>query len=193
MILLRHGETVFNVLYGATRRDPGIRDPLLTARGREQAAEAARALAGHCVTRVLASPYTRAVQTADVIARALDVPLVIDEAIRERFAFSCDVGTKRSVLAARWSAYAFDHLDDVWWPDREEPIAHFQARCDAFRRRMAASGDWRTAAVVTHWGVIRALTGLRIENGEMRRFDPTGDPTGAGRGNATLEPGHGTG
>lgn len=173
VILLRHGETMFNVLFGRTRRDPGIEDPLLTERGRQQAAEAARILAGDSVTGVLASPYTRALQTGHVIARALDVQLVVDETIRERFAYRCDVGTPRSVLAARWPGYAFDHLDDVWWPDREEPIAGFQARCDDFRRRMAASDDWRGTVVVTHWGVVRALTGLRINNGEMLRHDPT--------------------
>lgn len=189
MILLRHGETVFNVLFTKTRRDPGIRDPRLTERGREQAEQAAHALAGDSVSRVIASPYTRAIQTGHVIARALEIPLVIDHAIRERFAFRCDVGTPRSVLATRWPGYAFDHLDEVWWPDSEEPLARFQARCDAFRRRMAASGDWRGAAVVTHWGVVRALTGLRIQNGEMLRHDPTG----AAGANATLEPGNGTG
>jgi len=189
VILLRHGETMFNVHFGRTRRDPGIRDPRLTERGREQAAEAARVLAGDSITHMLASPYTRAIQTANVIARAINVPLVIDETIRERFSYTCDIGTPRSVLATRWPDYAFDHLDDVWWSNREEPIPQFQARCDDFRRRMAASDDWRTAAVVTHWGVIRALTGSRIKNGEMLRHDPTSE---AGD-NATLEPGHGTG
>lgn len=186
MILLRHGETVFNVVYGATRRDPGVPDPILTEQGREQAAAAATALAGETVARVVASPYTRAIQTADVIARSLDVPLVIDETIRERFAFSCDVGTPRSVLQMRWSAYAFDHIEDVWWPDQEEPEEEFHVRCDAFRRRMAESDDWRGVAVVTHWGVIRSLTGLRVKNGEMLRFDPADDPGRSAGDDATL-------
>ena len=82
MILLRHGETVFNVVFGATRRDPGVRDPVLTEQGGKQAAEAAAALAGEAISRVIASPYSRAIQTADVIARALDVPVVIDETVR---------------------------------------------------------------------------------------------------------------
>jgi broad specificity phosphatase PhoE len=34
VILMRHGETVFNRVYGATRRDPGVADPALTAVGR---------------------------------------------------------------------------------------------------------------------------------------------------------------
>ena len=184
VILLRHGETLFNVLFNKTRCDPGIRDPRLTQLGREQAAEAAHALASESVTHVLASPYTRAIQTANVVARALNVPLVIDETIRERYSYSCDVGTPRSVLVTRWPEYAFAHLDDLWWPDDEEPLSLFQARCDAFRRRMAASSDWRTTVVVTHWGVVRALTGLRIKNGEMLRHDPTSEANGT----ATLEP-----
>jgi len=150
VILLRHGETVFNVLFGNTRRDPGIRDPRLTERGREQAAEAARTLAEKKITRIIASPYTRAVQTAHVIARAVNVPIEIDATIRERFAYDCDIGTPRPVLALRWPDYAFDHIDETWWPDREEPIPAFEARCHAFRRRIAESSDWRTTAVVTH-------------------------------------------
>lgn len=173
MILLRHGETVFNVVYGATRRDPGVRDPRLTERGRAQADAAARALSRESITRVIASPYTRAIQTGDVIARALGVPLVIDEEVRERFCFSCDVGTRSSVLAARWSSYAFDHIDDVWWPESEEPVELLHTRCEAFRRRIAAADEWQTTAVVTHWGVIRALTGEKVTNGEMLRLDPT--------------------
>ena len=92
------------------------------------------------------------------------------------------------MLAARWSAYGFGHIEELWWPDREEPEEHFQIRCDTLRRRMAASDDWRGAAVVTHWGVIRALTGRRVENGEMLRYDPTGR---AGD-HATLVPRSGT-
>ena len=36
MIVMRHGESEFNVVYGRTGTDPGIRDPKLTARGRDQ-------------------------------------------------------------------------------------------------------------------------------------------------------------
>ena len=41
MILMRHGQSHFNVVYGATRRDPGIRDPGLTEKGQAQVAAAA--------------------------------------------------------------------------------------------------------------------------------------------------------
>ena len=37
MLLIRHGQSEFNVVYSVTRVDPGIRDPLLTATGRKAA------------------------------------------------------------------------------------------------------------------------------------------------------------
>ena len=37
---------------------------------------------------------------------------------------------------------------------------------------MTQRSDWATTAVVTHWGVIHSLTGLRLQNGEMVRVDP---------------------
>jgi broad specificity phosphatase PhoE len=46
MILLRHGQSEFNLHFTATKRDPGIPDPKLTGLGRDQAQRAAEALAG---------------------------------------------------------------------------------------------------------------------------------------------------
>ena len=34
MLLIRHGQSEFNVVYSVTRVDPGIRDPLLTETAR---------------------------------------------------------------------------------------------------------------------------------------------------------------
>ena len=36
MILVRHGQSEFNVIFGATRKDPGIVDPKLTEEGRRE-------------------------------------------------------------------------------------------------------------------------------------------------------------
>src|SRR5579871_6615691 len=71
MILLRHGQSEFNVHFNATRRDPGIVDPALTPLGHEEAARAASLLASEGLERIICSPYTRALQTAQPVARAL--------------------------------------------------------------------------------------------------------------------------
>ena len=107
MILIRHGQTIFNVIFSVTRIDPGVPDPLLTSRGRGQARDIAASLAGEDIGRVVASPYRRAIQTADTVARSLGVPLTIDPDVRERFSFSCDVGTRTSELARTWPEYDF--------------------------------------------------------------------------------------
>ncbi len=93
MLLIRHGQSEFNVVYSVTRQDPGIRDPKLTVEGRAEARVAAGALAEHRVDRLVTSPYTRALETAEIIARILDLPISVDPRVGERAAFACDVGS----------------------------------------------------------------------------------------------------
>ena len=68
MILARHGQSLFNVHYARTRCDPGIPDPALTEEGRRQAEALAETLRRQGVRRLIASPYTRALETASIIA-----------------------------------------------------------------------------------------------------------------------------
>ena len=173
MILLRHGQSEFNLHFTATRRDPGIEDPRLTELGQQQAEAAADALAGEPIRRIVASPYTRALQTAAPVARRLKLPVLVTAAVRERYAFTCDVGSAVPVLAAAWPSHDFSALDDPWWPTASEPEAHVVARANRFRADMAAHPQWRETLVVSHWGFILALTGTSVQNGDWLRFDPT--------------------
>ncbi|HTW25755.1 MAG TPA: histidine phosphatase family protein [Acetobacteraceae bacterium] len=172
MILLRHGQSEFNRHFSATRRDPGIRDPHLTDLGRAQAAAAARALTGQPIRRILVSPYTRALQTAEPLARTLGVPVLVNPVVRERYAFACDIGTPRTELALAWPGHDFSHIDEVWWPAAEEPAEQVIGRADRFRAEMAALPDWSDTLVVSHWGFILAMTGTSLENGQWLRCDP---------------------
>ncbi len=173
MILMRHAQTVFNVVYGAHRRDPGVRDPALTEEGHAQALAAAEMLKRNSVTRIIASPYWRTLQTAEIIAAALNLPVEVEPLIRERAAFACDIGSPRSKLAESWSEYAFNRLDEVWWADIEEAESELHERCRKFCRTMSGREDWPNVAVITHWGVIKALTGRQVQNCETIRVDPT--------------------
>jgi broad specificity phosphatase PhoE len=174
MLLVRHGQSEFNAVYARTRVDPGIPDPKLTDEGRRQAADAAIELAAHRVTRVLASPYTRAIETAEIIAHSLGVGISIEPLVRERAAFHCDIGTPRAALESRFPALDFAHLDDPWWHDHvalgcEESEAQIHDRGQLFRRQAALFPDRDTVAVVTHWGFIRAMTGIEAKNAEILR------------------------
>jgi broad specificity phosphatase PhoE len=173
MLLIRHGQSEFNVVYSVTRVDPGIRDPRLTEEGRAQALAVARLIAEERPARLVTSPYTRALETAEIIAGALSLPITVDARVGERAAFACDVGTPISALRARWADLALDHLDDIWWPVLEESEEALGRRCEAFRGHIAQAEDWRDVAVVTHWGFIRGLTGMTVPNCAVLRVDPT--------------------
>lgn len=179
MILIRHGESEFNAVFSKTRRDPGIADPVLTEEGHRQAAAVAETLRNKGVRRLIASPYTRALQTAEIIATALDLPVTIEVSVGERAAFACDIGTHRAKLVRRWPGWQFDHIDEHWWPAIEEPEESVLARAQGFRRTMAGVADWREVAVVSHWGFIRALTGVELGNCQTIRTDITARSHGA--------------
>lgn len=173
MILLRHGQSHFNKVFSATRRDPGIPDPRLTEEGEAQARQAAEELAGLGVRRIIVSPYTRALQTAEPLARRLGVPVVVNPTVRERYGFSCDIGSPRAALARAWPTHDFSHVDEVWWPATEEPASSIYGRAAAFRAEMAALPDWAGTVVVSHWGFILSMTGVSVMNGRWLRCDPT--------------------
>lgn len=175
MILVRHGQSEFNVRYAENPVDPGIRDPRLTDTGRRQIEAAAAFIAdGHRdgMRRIVASPYTRTLQSAEILAEALDLPIRIDADVREHAHFTCDIGTTRSDLLTAWPHLDFDHLDEEWWPGPELEN-EVDRRAMAYRQRMAATDDWAQTLVVTHWGFIRSLTGHRVKNATVLRLDPT--------------------
>jgi broad specificity phosphatase PhoE len=174
MILLRHGQSEFNLHFTATRRDPGITDPKLTELGHRQAEAAAEALGREPIRRILCSPYTRALQTAAPLAKKLGLPVTVTPSVRERYAFRCDVGSACADLRLAWPDHDFSAIDEVWWPENQEEDHEIEARAAHFRAEMAALPDWRETLVVSHWGFILAMTGERVDNGTWLRCDPTG-------------------
>jgi glucosyl-3-phosphoglycerate phosphatase len=174
MIFIRHGQSEFNVVYGETRIDPGIEDPAITALGVAQARTAAGFLADQGVQRLITSPYRRALETASIIARALEVPISVNPIVREHYAFSCDIGSPRSVLAAAWPDIDFSHIEERWWPREDETDDLVAARGREFLEQAAVLDDRNSVAVVSHWGFIRGITGLRVTNGTVLRVDRNG-------------------
>ncbi|WP_119302379.1 histidine phosphatase family protein [Dongia deserti] len=176
MILIRHGQSEFNVHFSRTGIDPGITDPHLTEAGRTQVRTTAEAIrrSERPIVRVVTSPYTRALQTAEILADVLRVPVDVEPLVREHAMFQCDVGTCRSALSQSWPALKFDHLEETWWPALDESEADVIRRARSFQLRAATWIDWREVAVVSHWGFLLRLTGKSLANAEHLPFDPTG-------------------
>ena len=172
MYLLRHGQSQFNLLFNKTGKDPGIKDPELTPRGVEQAALAARKLAEVPLTRIIISPFTRALQTAQPMLALHAVPIEIMHLVRERAYFTCDVGSHPDLLASRFPHHEFAHLPARWWNEGIETAEETVERATAFRALMVERADSATTLVVSHWAFIIALTGISLENGELLEYDP---------------------
>lgn len=154
VILVRHGETTYNV----ERRLPGqLAGVALTDEGRRQAQRAAVALSGLPISAVIASPLERARETAEILARGWALPVRTDPRLLDT-----DVGS--------WAGALLDELnktDPAWKAFVEHPnqppagvegFAAVRARAvaaveDALRD--AATGNY--LVVVAHADVIKLI------------------------------------
>jgi probable phosphoglycerate mutase len=175
LFLARHGETAWNL----EQRWQGQTDVELNEAGRAQAAALAARLAGHRITRIVASDLSRARETAEIIARGLGVDgVLLDAGLRER-GYGIFEGLTRAECEAQhpeeWARYVADHRHT---PARAELDMHVAARMHAAVARAGASADGAGGAVlvVSHGGSIRALiaaaTGWRpppMGNGDTYR------------------------
>jgi len=175
MLLIRHGQSHFNKHFAKTRVDPGIVDPRLTDEGRQQIRTAAERLAaaGQRVTRLLSSPYWRALETAEILAEALDLTTEVEPLVSERAFFVCDIGSPRSELETRFPAVDFRDLAEEWWRYPDESEAELMRRCLDFRNKAVRHPAWPETLVVSHWGFIRGLTDHSVENAALVHHDPT--------------------
>ena len=138
LILVRHGRP--NEIDPAT---PG--DPSLNEDGRRQARAVARLLAGEGITRIIASPMRRALETAQPLADGvgLGVDIVPGWAEADRGAHRYrSTETLRAEGGEAWARFLAD------------PIRYLGAEPEAFRAPLdaTAAGEDRTArvAVFTH-------------------------------------------
>jgi probable phosphoglycerate mutase len=152
--LLRHGQSVWN----AEGRWQGHGDPQLTALGREQARAAGEQLAEHGIERIVASDLVRALETAQIVGRALGLAPEVDPRWRER-ALGVWTGLTREEIQMRWPAqYAhFRSHDAQARPGGGESDAMLRARARAALAALRERHAGARVLVVTHRGIARML------------------------------------
>ena len=145
----RHGETDWN----REGRYQGQRESQLTDTGMAQARALAEALAPEPITRVIASPLARCVESARPLAQALGVALETDRDLIE-IAHGTWEGRLRSALEREEDAAMRtwrEHPERVHFAGGES-LAQVDARWRAFARRLE---DADGVAVVTHDVIVR--------------------------------------
>lgn len=143
--LVRHGETEWNRIH----RIQGSSDIPLNDTGRSQALKVGGVLSRHTFDLIVSSPLSRAMETATIIARRLQMPLPLPlPALVERHYGEAE-GATREELDARFPG--------------DTPVPGRENRDDVHKRVLRALGDLAIRhphadiVAVTHGGVIRSV------------------------------------
>jgi probable phosphoglycerate mutase len=159
MLLLRHGETPLSV----EKRFSGRGDPDLTDRGRAQAKAAAERLAEWDVEAVVSSPLARARRTAEAVAVAAGVDVVVDDALAETD-FGAWEGHTFGEIAKQWPDEIAAWLaDPTVAPPQGESFAATFRRVRAVRDRLVTAYPGRTVVVVSHVTPIKSMLRDAVE------------------------------
>ncbi len=145
---LRHGQTDANVkIYQGLTAIEHLDTMPLNATGREQAAAAAEKLKGTSFDMIISSPYTRALETAEIVNRYYHLPILTDDRLRERRGNAPDLDL--------WhDSFNFDNTNpgfDV------EPIRDFFTSVYSFLDELKARYPGQNILIVSHGGVNHAL------------------------------------
>ena len=147
--LVRHGETEWN----ATKRAQGQADVPLNDAGRLQAEVAAAQLDGVNLAGVYSSDLSRAIDTAEPIARAHGLEIVIDPAFREIDQGEWE-GLGLAEIRARWPELWGPARHSVQRPGGESP-EQVQKRALEALARVVERHPRGAVAIVSHGGTIR--------------------------------------
>ena len=151
LILVRHGESEGN----RDRTFTQSPEVPITAVGREQARSAAQRIATrHAPARVVASPYTRARQTAEIIAAAFDLGVEIEAALREQ-SFGIFAGRPYDSLVSDASYHEGPRWN--WRPQGGESLIDVYERAVPALQRIAQESVGQDVVIVSHGGVMLAL------------------------------------
>jgi broad specificity phosphatase PhoE len=154
LLLVRHPQTDWN----AETRWQGHADLPLNALGREQAAAAAEALLDRHVAAVYTSDLLRARELADALGGALALRPRVSRRLRERSMGAWEGLTPAEALAAWPGLYPRVEADPFHEdPPGGESFARLLARTRPALAAIARRHAGRTALVVTHGGILKAL------------------------------------
>lgn len=161
IIAIRHGETPWNV----DTRIQGHRDIPLNDRGRWQATQVARALAGEPIAAVYASDLLRAHATGAAIAEAAGAPLHAEPDLRERSFGELEGRTFAEIEAALpEQARRWRQRDPHFAPEGGESLTLLRARIAEVTARLAARHVGEQIVLVAHGGVLDVL--YRLATGQ---------------------------
>ncbi|MDQ5928210.1 MAG: isoleucyl-tRNA synthetase [Patescibacteria group bacterium] len=144
-IVMRHGESISNEK-NVMSTEPGDAEDKLTDKGRQEAAEAGKKLAGEKIDMIVSSNFTRTKETTDIVAHELGITdVIVDEALHE---INLGVYDGKTVYEA-----GLFFLGDGWYdkrPEGGESHADVRLRVAKFIFDLDKQYQNKTILIVTH-------------------------------------------
>ncbi|WP_196358144.1 histidine phosphatase family protein [Nodosilinea nodulosa] len=163
LLLIRHGQTALNTQGRVHSQQDSTG---LDETGRWQASRLVEVCRGYGVRSMLASPEARALETAQIVADALGVPLQCSEALQER-------------NWGQWSGESWSQIHERLKPmPLEERFTFAPPGGESWQqmeqRLTGCVEAWRglseSVAVVAHGGLLRALIPLLLDEPRETSF-----------------------
>lgn len=176
LLLTRHGQTDWNVL----GKIQGITDIELNEIGIKQAKNARNKLLDYDIDVIISSPLKRAKKTAEIIGKGRNIPIILDNGLKER-AFGEFEGKTRE---------EFD-INEIWnyklnkQYEKAESVGQLFNRVNTFLGKLRKTYPDKTVLLVTHGGIcvpirayfegipedIELLKDLGIGNCEVKEYE----------------------
>ena len=147
IIVVRHGQTEWN----RVERFRGRRQIPLNETGLRQAEQTAAKVVGRHISRILASPLARTMQTADPISRLSGCPVTSDERLIEADHGAWEGLTPEEAQAQypqEWETW-LERPQEFVFP-KGESLVHLRERVAQVLREVAADPTPGTAVLMTH-------------------------------------------
>jgi len=157
LLLVRHGETIDNanhIMQGQTQGQ-------LTAKGEEQAREAAERLKDEPIDAFLSSDLRRAIDTCRIIAKPHGAEIITTPLLRER----------------DWGGFTGRYIPDLKdevWPDDIETIDELKTRAAKFIALLRRDYAEKTVLAVGHGIINKAIQAVFYDK-EMKEIPPMGN------------------
>ena len=147
LYVIRHGETNMgknNII--ATENEP------LNETGKKQAIDIGKEIRNLNIDRIYCSPIQRAKDTLELIELDKNIPVIIENRIRER---NMGIYVKIPFEQLNWNEF-WNYNSDKLYPELETMKSVYE-RISEFLNELKASNSNDNILLVTHGGILRAI------------------------------------
>ncbi|MDD4989489.1 MAG: histidine phosphatase family protein [Candidatus Pacebacteria bacterium] len=163
IFLIRHGQTTGDI----ENRYGGRYDDYLTEKGREQAKVLARFLKDKGIEVIFSSPYVRATETSQIIAREANCEIIIKDDLRGRNQYGFLSGVRREEAQEKYPKQVELLKDRLNVIEDAESYEDFQERVTKTFKAITNNSKYKTIAIIAHGGPPRVLFRDILKWGEI--------------------------